>query len=356
MDNKGVKELKKRFTKDKASFTRVCTCYVDSNKNKVAVSSQRFLNLDEDVFYKYLEIAKKSLGGRFGNNLINIDFPISSEEDGVQNLLMKMKNTELNNEDILNTFYDHVIDTYDYAGNYLITLFMDNYDVIKKTEDNISIDESEETYSYIICAICPVELTKPALGFNEKTREISASDRLWNVKAPETAFLFPAFNDRSSDIHSALFYTKNTKEPHTEFISAGLECEPTKTADEKKMMFNHIIAATMGVENNSDALIDLNIELNNQFLEENETDREAAVIEEENIKTALENTNISKENSDAILNSYKETFKDETVKPSDIIDAKIIKENALVRELFLQINELQERNRILEKENMELKG
>ena len=51
------------------------------------------------------------------------------------------------------------------------------------------MDESEEVYKYMLCAICPVTLSKPGLGYLEKEQRIGARIRDWVVGAPETGFL-----------------------------------------------------------------------------------------------------------------------------------------------------------------------
>ena len=66
MNKKEVLELKRRFKKDAATFTRVCGCYVDGNHNKICKFGNTFLNLEEDEYYKYLEIANKALSGTLG--------------------------------------------------------------------------------------------------------------------------------------------------------------------------------------------------------------------------------------------------------------------------------------------------
>ena len=249
MNKKEVLELKRRFKKEAATFTRVCGCYVDGNHNKVCKFGNTFLNLEEDEFYKYLEIANKALSGTIGNNLLELKFPIEEEEvGGRQHILMALRASKLEDENLLDTFYDLVIDTYDHAGNYLIVLFHDAYDVMSRTSDNNNLDESEEVYEYLICAICPVDLSKPGLGFLEDEHRIGPRVRDWVVGAVDTAFLFPAFNDRSTDIHSTLFYTKNTKEPHSEFMANGLGCGIERTATEQKMAFHSIVRNVLGAE------------------------------------------------------------------------------------------------------------
>ena len=138
MNKKEVLELKRRFKQDKVTFTRLCGCYVDANRDKVCKFGSKFLNLEDEEFHKYLEIANKCLSGKVANNLLNLEFPLIEEEvGGRQQILMALRDSNLENEELLDSFYDHVIDSYDYAGNYLILLFNDAYDVMTKTRDNI---------------------------------------------------------------------------------------------------------------------------------------------------------------------------------------------------------------------------
>ena len=175
MNKKEVLELKRRFKKEDASFTRLCGCYVDGNHNKICKFGSKFLNLEEEEFYKYLEIANKALSGTLGNNLLNLSFPIEEEEvGGRQQILMALRDTKLEDEALLETYYDLIIDTYDHAGNYLIVLFHDAYDVMTRTKDNDDLDESEEVFDYLICAICPVNLSKPGLGYREDEQRIGS--------------------------------------------------------------------------------------------------------------------------------------------------------------------------------------
>ena len=154
MNKKEVLELKRRFKKDAATFTQLVGCYVDCNHNKVCKFGGKFLTLEEDEYYKYLEIANKVLSGTLGNNLLNLDFPREEEEvGGRQQILMALRDSKLEDETLLDTYYDLVIDTYDEAGNYLILLYLDSYDVMTRTKDNINVDESEEVYTYLLAAI-----------------------------------------------------------------------------------------------------------------------------------------------------------------------------------------------------------
>lgn len=243
MNKKEVAEIKRRFKQGATTITRLCGCYVNAEKEKVLTFHKNFLNLPDEEFYKYLEIAKKTLSGTNGNNLVELEFPASEEEKGGKQFsLMALRDGALKSEPEVEAFFDMVIDTYDYAGNYLILLFHDCYDIPMKASDHTKIGESDEVYNYILCSICPVNLSKPALGYKQAENDIGARERDWVVSAPESGFIFPCFTDRSTDIHSVLTYTKNTKEPHKELWEDILGCgTDTLTSDEKKEIFFNIV-------------------------------------------------------------------------------------------------------------------
>ena len=335
MNKKEVLELKRRFKKEAATFTRVCGCYVDGNHNKVCKFGNTFLNLEEDEFYKYLEIANKALSGTIGNNLLELKFPIEEEEvGGRQHILMALRASKLEDENLLDTFYDLVIDTYDHAGNYLIVLFHDAYDVMSRTSDNNNLDESEEVYEYLICAICPVDLSKPGLGFLEEEHRIGPRVRDWVVGAVDTAFLFPAFNDRSTDIHSTLFYTKNTKEPHSEFMANGLGCGIERTATEQKMAFHSIVRNVLGAEDEhtDDVLLDLQQNLSDmidEYAETHDDDEDIFLLDKEVVTKLLADSDISEEKAAKIEKSVDEAFGEKPPAAENVIDSKALVQNEL---------------------------
>lgn len=335
MNKKEVLELKRRFKKEAATFTRVCGCYVDGNHNKVCKFGNTFLNLEEDEFYKYLEIANKALSGTIGNNLLELKFPIEEEEvGGRQHILMALRASKLEDENLLDTFYDLVIDTYDHAGNYLIVLFHDAYDVMSRTSDNNNLDESEEVYEYLICAICPVDLSKPGLGFLEEEHRIGPRVRDWVVGAVDTAFLFPAFNDRSTDIHSTLFYTKNTKEPHSEFMANGLGCGIERTATEQKMAFHSIVRNVLGAEDEhtDDVLLDLQQNLSDmidEYAETHDDEEDVFLLDKEVVTKLLADSEISEEKAAKIEQSVDEAFGEKPPAAENVIDSKALVQNEL---------------------------
>lgn len=335
MNKKEVLELKRRFKKEDATFTRLCGCYVDCNRNKVCTWGGTFLNLEDEEFYKYLEIAGKALSGTLGNNLLELHFPTEEEAvGGRQQILMALRDTRLEDEALLDRYYDLVIDTYDHAGNYLILLFHDVYDVMTKTKDNDNLDESEEAYEYLICAICPVDLSKPGLGYREDEKRIGSRIRDWVVGAPDTAFLFPAFNDRSTDIHSALFYTKNTREPHSEFMANGLGCGIERTATEQKMAFHSIVRNVLGAEDEDteDILLDIQQSLNDmveEYTETHDEDADPFLLDKDTVAKVLVDSNIPEDKVSRIEKSMDEAFGDKLPEVEHVIDSKALVANEI---------------------------
>ena len=355
MNKKEVLELKKRFKKDQATFTRLVGCYVDCNREKICKFGGKFLTLEEEEYYKYLEIANKVLSGTLGNNLLNLSFPIEEEQvGGRQQILMALRDTDLEDETLLDTYYDLVIDTYDEPGNYLILLYLDSYDVMTRTNDNIIVDESEEVYKYLMCAICPVSLSKPGLGYLESEKRIGPRIRDWVVGVPATGFLFPAFNDRSTDIHSTLFYTRNTKEPHSEFMTNGLGCGVERTATEQKMAFHSIVRNVLGAEDDStdDVMLDIQQNLSDmadEYAECHDTEEDPFILDKDVMSKVLNESNVSKEKINRIEKSIDEAFGEKLPVAENVIDSKALVANELrveklaledqVGELTLQLNE-----------------
>lgn len=150
MQKKDILELKRRLKKDGCTFTKMRGCYVDSQKNIVLHMNETFLNLEEEEFYKYLEIAKKALSGTIGNNLLELSFLKGEEGTEAQKFFLGLRDSGLKSDGLLDVLYDRIIKEYEYAGNYLILLFHDAYDVPLKTTDNNKLDESEEVYEYIL--------------------------------------------------------------------------------------------------------------------------------------------------------------------------------------------------------------
>ncbi len=241
-----VLELRRRLKKTECTFGRMCGCYVNSGKQVVLKLSESFSELEEDEFYKYLEIAKKTLSGTLGSNLLELEFDRSESAAEHQKYLLALKESKLGNEDLLDRLYEQIIAEYAYPGNYLILVYHDIYDVPSKATSGEEQDESEEIYEYILCAICPVELSKPALGYREDENRIGARVRDWVVGLPDLGFVYPAFANRGSDVNAVMYYVKTGKSSHPELVEQVLGCVPQRTAAEDKQAFRSVVLDAFG--------------------------------------------------------------------------------------------------------------
>lgn len=357
MTKKDVSELKKRFTKNDCTFTKLCGCYVNANKEIVVTFDETFLNLEDEEFYKYLEIAKKTLSGTLGNNLLELEFPIAEESaGGRQQFLMGLRSSALKNEELLNSFYQLIIDSYDYVGNFLILMFHDAYDVIIKTNDNAKLDESEEVYEYLLCSICPVALSKPGLGYREDENRIGARIRDWVVGVPENGFLFPAFTDRSADIHSVLYYTRNAKDSHPELMEGGLGCDSKKTAAEQKETFHAIVRNAVGAdeEKGEDVFFEIQEGINTMIEEQEEIHGKSAapaILTKEDIHELMSEIEIPEAVTAKIEQSFAESFGDMPPAAEYLLDTKALAANAEKKEKQTLVKEVAQLKQKLEEQS-----
>ena len=326
MINAEVLELKKRYKKDKASFYRIAGCYVNEKKEKVYTFAQQFLTLPEGEMFKYLEIANKVLSGKINNNLINVEFPIAEEkEGGSQRELYDLRNSE-GDENRLNRLYDQIIENYQHNNHYLIVCFFDRYDAPVKTTDKIKTGESEEVFHYFLCAICPVELTKPNLGFVDKDTGLSITSRDWVVNLPESGFMYPAFNERSTDVHSLLAYTKNAKTPHRELVEDMLGCEYCMTSSEKKTRFDEVIKSKLDDtpdEEIANVIVDFEYKLNQMIDAHKSEYGETAVlkIDKSLLDTISDELSIPDDKKDDISAALYEIFEDTDTDASILVNS-----------------------------------
>jgi hypothetical protein len=250
MINSEILEIRKQMKHENCSITKVSGCYVDGEKTVKTKFTESFLCLPEEETFKYFELFKKTLSGIIGKNLINMEFPTETEfNGGPQEFLLKLRDSELKDEALLDEFYEKVISMYEYTGNYLILLVYAAYDIPGKTKDKIMMeDASEEVFRYILCSICPVKLSKPGLSYNEETNQIQKRIQDWVVAMPDHGFLFPAFNDRSTDIHSMLYYSKDSENLHEDFVNQLFGCQVPMSAGDQKETFQTLIKETLGQE------------------------------------------------------------------------------------------------------------
>lgn len=305
MNKKEVLEIRKQFTPANCAITRICGCYVDHEKNRQMETKDAFLSLPEEEAFKYFDIFKKTLSGGIGRNMLNMEFPLDQEmPGGTQEFLMKLKNSKLEDEELLDEFYDKVIENYIYEGNYYIILIHGMYDIPGKASDNLEMyDSSDYVYEYLMCSICPVTLSKAGLSYNAEDNRIQDRIRDWIVEMPDKGFLFPAFNDRNTDLHGILYYTKKTQDLQPELIDQVLGAKMPMSADTQKEAFQLLIEDTLGEDGNYEIIRNIHDTLNDMIAEHKE-EPEPLELDKTDMKKVFENSGVPAENMELFEQNY----------------------------------------------------
>ena len=313
MNKKEVLEIRKQFTPANCAITRIAGCYVDHEKNKKMESKSAFLSLPEEEAFKYFDIFKKTLSGTMGKNMLNMEFPIDQEmPGGTQEFLMKLKASKLEDDMLLEEFYDKVIATYEYAENYYIILIHAMYDVPGRSSDNMEMfDASDEVYEYLVCSICPVSLSKAGLSYNAESNCIQDRIRDWVVDMPDKGFLVPAFNDRSTDIHGVLYYTKKSEDLQPELIEQLLGARMPMSANTQKETFQMLIEDTLGEDGDYETIRNIHDTLND-MIEEHKEEPEPLQLDKTDVRKVFEKSGVSSEKMECFDQNYEETAGEKT--------------------------------------------
>ena len=193
-------ELTRRMTLKRNCFSRIAGAYMDGEGYVDGTFNTHFQKLSAPEREANLAIAKAIPFSETNVNLKEYRFAPENEKAGsTWQLLMALRECELKNDALLDVFYEVIGERYRTVGDYAVYFFYGSYDVPIKASDKESLWESEEVYKFLICAICPLH------GDYEPGE-------------PECGFLFPAFKDRSTDIHGIEVFDADALHPHGELV------------------------------------------------------------------------------------------------------------------------------------------
>lgn len=305
MNRKEILEIRKQFTLTNCNITRIAGCYVDYEKNKKMLTKDVFLSLPEEESFKYFEIFKKVLSGGIGKKLVTMGFTNKAEgAGGQQAFLLDLRSSRLGDDELLNEFYDSVIKNYNFAENYYIILIHGAYDIPGKGADRKFMeDASDEVYEYLLCAICPVALSKPGLSYDAEDNRMQDRIRDWVVDKPDKGFLFPAFTDRSQDLHNVLYYSKKPSDLQPELAERILGVQLPLSSDVQKESFQTVVSDTLA-EHCDFATVKNIFENLQEETEEHADDAEPFAFDKTDIKKVLERSGVPNDKMDCFDQIY----------------------------------------------------
>lgn len=307
MNKKEISEIKKLFANENSVISTICGCYVDGDKNKKSMMREAFLSLPQDEMHKYMAIFRKCMTGTLGRNILNMEFADAATEVTVsQQKLMDLRDSELKDDAVLETFYDEIIANYNTADNYLILLVYGVYDVPGRTSDGIEMeDASDEIYRHILCCICPVKLSKPGLSYNSEQNGFHERIRDWVVDMPAMGFLYPAFNERSADVNSILYYSSKAEELKFDFVETVLGCTLPMTAGGQKETFQAIIQDTLGDECEFEVVKEIHEQLT-ELIEEKKDDETPLELGRKEVVNLLAASGVDNRKIEELENNFEE--------------------------------------------------
>ena len=326
MIDKEIGEIRRHLRRDRSNITAIYGCFVNDNKEIITEFRQSTGIMPENEADKYFGLLKRVLSGSIGKNLIDIPFKTAQVAGSPEHqMLMELRKTELKDDDLRLSFYQKIIDHVVIEGNYLILVGCDSYDVPFKGKDDMgSPDSSEETYTYLICAICPVKQTKANLHYVPEEKLFHDGAMNQPVSAPALGFLFPAFDNRATNIYNALYYTHDVKTSQDALIEALFNTPVPMPAAEQKKCFEALLTTALG----EDCSLDVVQTVHDQLCQRIELHKEAKVAEplmiaKADVREALASCGVSEEHLAKFSVDYDETFGFEAdLHPKNIIDNK----------------------------------
>lgn len=325
MNEKEIGEIRRRVRRDRSNMTAIYGCYVNAQKEIVSEFKQSTGIMPENEAEKYFGLMKKVLSGSVGKNLLDIRFKTSQVANSAEHKLLMELRGDIANEENRLALYQKIIDNISFDNGFVILLGRDAYDVpFKSKDDTTQADASNETYTYLLCAVCPVKLTKSTLRYDaqEKTFHDGGANNI--AAAPEVGFLFPAFDDRATNIYNALYYTRSPKDNY-ENLSQALFCvEPPKPAYEQKKSFEALLGSALAEECSLEVVQTVHDQIRQSIDMHKESKvAEPLLISKEEVKTALYTSGVSEASLSKFSVQFDEVFGFEAeLHPKNIIDNK----------------------------------
>lgn len=326
MNEREIGEIRRRVRRDRSNMTSIYGCYVNAQKEIVSSFRQSVALMSENEAEKYFALMKRTLSGGIGKNLIDVSFQTQQVGNSPEHkLLMELRKCSLQDDALRMQLYEKIISAVSFDDGFVILVGCDSYDVPFKSKDGqVQQDASGDVYTYLLCAVCPVKQAKPGLRYMAEEKIFHDTGIAQTVCAPELGFLFPAFDDRSTNIYNSLLYSHDIKRSNQAFSDALFSVALPMPAGEQKKSFEGLLTTTLDKECSLDVVQTVHDQLR-QCIELHKESREPQplLISKEEIKTALKTGGISEQAVAKFSVDYDSAFGFEAqLHPKNIIDSR----------------------------------
>lgn len=327
MNKKDISEVKKLLAKKTCRIDKISGCMVDGDGKCSDVIGEHLRRMDEDESDLYLGLVRKALSGKIGKNLYNTEFPLSEEKDGgKQHALHAFLDDQLDTDDKIRKFCQNIADNIHMDSAYAILIAKGVYDVPAKAKDGAVLeDASEDVYLFEITCICPVKVGKKMLVFNEASKNLASSGTVLSIEAPVAGFLYPAFDNRQTNIHAALYYVKKETERHQDLSDLIFGADLMTAESDQKELLAAVVEKTLGRDCDFDQVRSINDAVNQASKEMSDTD-EPAEIGKNDLKRILRDSGVPEDK----LNKFDAVY-DEVVGEKSSFGAENINAGSTVK-------------------------
>lgn len=328
MNKKDLNELRKNFSSASDLFTlnHVVSAFVDAEKNIKCIKSDAFHNIPSEECDCYMETLRRVLAGTLGKGLLEYEFPNEAyEETGAQHIFYEALQSKLFDESAVNLMLDQIVKNMEYVSTYAILIGHCTYTVFNKTRnDEINPYDSIE-YSFLVTAICPVEVRIDGLIYNEDDNAIekkTAYDRIVS-EVPTDGFLYPTFTGRGPDVNHVLYSARKPKEINTSIVENVLGCKFICTANQEKENFHHLLEDVVADELSYTIITDVNEKLKS-IAEEYKNDAELPSVDDIQMRDILLDSGVSEEKAEQVQNLYREITREKPLSVCNITENKTV--------------------------------
>ena len=326
MIQKEINEIRRHLNSERACTKRIYGSFVNKNKEIISSIDYSFSLMVQSEKEKYMSLFKKVLSGGLGKCMVDISFSTQQVMDSPEHkLLMELKNSSLENEEAREKLISEIIANVNMLdSNYVILLAADTYDIPFKSSDEDTSNDSLDIFSYIICAICPVKDGKAELAYNSEEKEFHTFLSPQMVSSPAVGFMFPSFDDRSTNIYNALLYTKDTSISQENLIGALFKTDAPLSAPEQKEIFTDALTQTPEEECSYDVVQSIHEQITERITQHKES-HEPTPLEftPYDVGKMLTYSGVKEEKVEAFCKKCEEDFGENAVLiPTNIIGSK----------------------------------
>lgn len=348
MNKNEISEIRRRLNPEKNNITCIRGCYVDSRGNIISKFNRQLISMPQTEAEKYMAVFKRLLSGTPGRNLTDVPFdPAAIAELPEHQTLMHLRETALMDDEAVDEFCEGIIGSVSMEGNYVILMLHDAYDVPHRHRDDVRMtDDSDEVFNYILLAICPVKPVKTGLAYDPDDRTFRMREEDWVISAPDVGFMFPSFDDRASNICTAVYYCRDASEPHEELTATIFNTDMPLSAPAQRDVFNAVLEDALTDDLSYDVIRNVNDQIR-EMLDEQKKDREAGVltVSKREVCQMLENCGLDEDK----LAAFEERYDQEIGTTKELVAATIVEPTTFrVRTPDVVINVAPDRSDLIE--------